>query len=102
MTVSMHENMLERRYQDCDNVPPPKIEPCMKEDSLPEEWKQRLQLLLKHPRAFGPILAFARDQELRRYGLTVERFLRTQVERGRLPANSCPPEYLRYLSDLAD
>jgi hypothetical protein len=98
MTVSMHENMLERRYRDRNNVPPPKIEPCTK-DSLPDDWKRRLRLLLKYPRAFGPILAFTGDQELRRYGRTVERFLRTQVERGRLP--SLPPEYLRYLSNLA-
>jgi hypothetical protein len=90
----MQEVTAERRYRDRDNVPRPRIEPCMK-DSLPEEWKRRLRLLLKYPRAFGPILAFTGDQELRRYGLTVERYLRTQVERGRLLAHDCPPEYLR-------
>jgi len=100
MTVSMQENTVERRYQDRDNVPRRRIEPCV-EDSLPEEWKRRLRLLLKYPRAFGPILAFTRDQELRRYRLTVERFLSTQVERGRLLAHDCPPEYLRHLSNLA-
>jgi hypothetical protein len=41
-------------------------------DSLLDEWKRRLRVLLKYPRAFGPILAFTGDQELRRYGLMVK------------------------------
>jgi hypothetical protein len=79
MTVSMHENMLERQYQDRDNVPPPKIELCMK-DSLPEEWKRRLRLLLKNT-VFAPLAALAWDPELRRYCRTVAALRRPKYHR---------------------
>jgi hypothetical protein len=95
MTVSMHENMLDRRYEGRENVPPPKIEHIAV--SVPDERLRLQRLVLKDPQ-----IGVVCDRHLRRHGLTAERLLRNAIARGTLSPDRVPAWLLDHLSDRDD
>jgi hypothetical protein len=96
MTVSMHENILERRYEGLRDRPQPtKTERADSADSAPVE---RWLLLLKKRPWLAPVL----DPHLRRRCLTAARALKAAAKCGDLSSDGIPAWLFDDLSALYD
>jgi hypothetical protein len=95
MTVSMHENMLERRDLDRESARRRQVEQI---GSRGSEAPTRLTRLVQRASRKLPISGL----HLRRHGLTVERVSKAAVGAGRLPADRLSSrQYLDHISALA-